>query len=320
MHSMTRALPRTLAVTGAVLLAASCAAQVDDGSGSGGGDSDAVRIAVNGWVGYEASAAVLTHLIENELDTEVEQIRMDEQPSWQALDEGSADVIVENWGHEDLMELYGPDGTETVVDGGPNGNDGIIGWYMPDYLVEEYPDINTPEGLEENTELFSTAETGSGVGEFLAADPSFVTQDEGMIRGFGLSFEIVHAGSEAAQITELRERFANQEPALFYFYEPQWLHEELDMVKVDLPEYTEGCDEDASVIHCDYPEYELNKIFRADFAEENSPAYQLLDNWTWTNEDQNFVAGLIEDEGYAPEDAAEEWAEENPEVWQEWMP
>ncbi|MDS1270071.1 ABC transporter substrate-binding protein [Lipingzhangella sp. LS1_29] len=282
-------------------------------------DPGTVRIALNGWVGYEASAEVLAHLLEEELDYEVQLMRLDEQPSWQALDQGVLDVIVENWGHEDLLELYGPDGNGTVIDGGPNGNEGKIGWYMPEYLVEEYPGINTLEGLHEHAEVFQTAETGDA-GEFLAGDPGFVTQDQGMINAFDLDYEIVYAGSEAAQITEVRNRYANEEPVLFYFYEPQWLFNELDLVRVELPEYEEGCADDPEYVPCDYPVYDLNKIFRVGFAVDGGPAYQLVDNWTWTNADQNEVAGMIADEGMDPAEAAEEWANDNPDVWQEWIP
>ncbi|QVQ55178.1 ABC transporter substrate-binding protein [Spiractinospora alimapuensis] len=297
------------------VLVSSCAVRTSDMPR----DPNTVRIAVNGWVGYEASAEVLAYLLRHEMGYEVQLMRIDEQPSWQALDQGVLDAIVENWGHEDLMELYGPEGNGTVVDGGPNGNDGYIGWYVPRYLVDRYPGIDTLEGIEENIEIFQTAETG-GSGEFLGGDPAFVTQDQGMINAFGLDLEIVYAGSEAAQITEVRNRYANEEPALFYFYDPQWLLHELDLVRVELPPYEDGCDADPDQVPCGYPAYDLNKIFRAGFTEDGGSAYEFLDNWQWTNDDQNAVAQLIADEGMDPEEAAGQWVEDNPEVWESWIP
>ncbi|GLU47278.1 ABC transporter substrate-binding protein [Nocardiopsis ansamitocini] len=282
-------------------------------------DPGTVRIALNAWVGYEASAAVLQYLLEEELGYQVQLVQIDEQPSWQALDQGAVDVIVENWGHEDLMRTYGPDGNDTVVDGGPNGNIGHIGWYMPAYLVDEYPGINTVDGLKENADLFRTPESG-GKGEFLSGAPGFVTQDQGMINHFGFDLSIVYAGSEAAQITEIRNRYAAKEPALFYFYEPQWLFNELDMVRVEFPEYTQGCDADLDNVGCDYPLYHLNKIFRKDFAEQGGRAFQLIDNWKWSNDDQNAVAQLIADDGMDRDEAAARWARENPDVWRPWIP
>ena len=306
---------RALMVGLAMAMVSSCAVRTDQIAR----DPNTVRMAVNGWVGYEASAAVLSYILREEMGYQVQLIRTDEQPSWQALDQGVLDVIIENWGHEDLMEIYGPEGNGTVVDGGPTGNEGVIGWYVPAYVVEEYPDITDVDGLRKHTDIFRTAETGEE-GEFLGGSPGFATQDQGMINAFDLNLQIVFAGSEAAQITEVRRRYANEEPVLFYFNEPHWLQQELDLVRVDFPDHEPGCADDPNYIPCDYPPYELNKIFRTGFVEEDSTAYQFLANWTWTNEDQNEVAKMIADEGMDPNDAAEVWVRENPDVWREWVP
>ncbi|WP_067969594.1 ABC transporter substrate-binding protein [Nocardiopsis trehalosi] len=313
-------LRRALLRAGAVLLAAALVSSCAVRTTSVLRDPATVRIALNGWVGYEASANVLKVLLERELGYQVQLVRIDEQPSWQAMDQGAVDVVVENWGHEDLMELYGPEGNGTVVDGGPTGNTGTLGWYVPAYLVEEYPGIDTWQGVKEHAEVFATPETGGDTGQFLGGDPAFVTQDQGMIDHFGMDLEIVYAGSEAAQITEIRRRYEAGEPVLFYFYEPQWLFEELDLVHVEFPAYTDGCDADLSDVACDYPAYDLNKVFRAGFAEEGGAAYRLLDAWTWSNDDQNAVARMIADEGMDPEDAAARWIEENPGTWRPWLP
>lgn len=306
---------RALMVGLAMAMVSSCAVRTDQIAR----DPNTVRMAVNGWVGYEASAAVLSYILREEMGYQVQLIRTDEQPSWQALDQGVLDVIIENWGHEDLMEIYGPEGNGTVVDGGPTGNEGVIGWYVPAYVVEEYPDITDVDGLRKHTDIFRTPETGEE-GEFLGGSPGFATQDQGMINAFDLNLQIVFAGSEAAQITEVRRRYPNEEPVLFYFNEPHWLQQELDLVRVDFPDHEPGCADDPNYIPCDYPPYELNKIFRTGFVEEDSTAYQFLANWTWTNEDQNEVAKMIADEGMDPNDAAEVWVRENPDVWREWVP
>lgn len=309
-----KGLLRLLAVGMVLAVVSSCAVRTDQMAR----DPNLIRIAVNGWVGSEASAEVLAYLLEEEMGYDTQLMRVDEQPSWQALDQGALDVILENWGHEDLYELYGPEGNDTVVDGGSTGNEGDIGWYMPTYLAEENPDLLHYEGLRENTDLFRTAETGDS-GEFLGGSPGFATQDQGMINAFDMDLEIVYAGTEAAQITEVQKRYADEEPVLFYFNNPHWLQEELDLSRVEFPEHEPGCADDPAYIDCDYPFYDLNKIFRKGFVEEDDHAYRFLDNWEWTNSDQNEVARMIAD-GLDPSEAAEIWANENPDVWQEWLP
>ncbi|CAM3777477.1 glycine betaine ABC transporter substrate-binding protein [Nocardiopsis gilva] len=311
-----RAAVKATAVSLAALLAASCGA-ADGGDDPAG--TDTVRIALNGWVGYEADAAVLSYLIEHELGGKTELVEEDEESSWASLGDGSVDVILENWGHEDLMELYGSKESQRVVDGGPNGNSGSIGWYIPQYVVDKYPGIETYKGLKEHADIFTGAQSGD-MGRFLAADPSFVTQDQGMINHFDMDLEISYAGSEDEQIAEVRKAYAEKEPVLFYFYEPQWVHEELDLVKVDFPDYVSMCEIDPEDVGCDYPKYELNKVFRKGFADEGGAAYRLIDNWEWTNEDQNEVAQMIAEKGMSRDEAAKTWVEDHPDTWKPWIP
>jgi len=61
------------------------------------------------------------------------------------MSDGSIDTVVENWGHEDLVKKY-IDGQKTVVDAGKTGNEGLIGWFVPQWMADKYPDIT---GLEE---------------------------------------------------------------------------------------------------------------------------------------------------------------------------
>ncbi|GAA1995277.1 ABC transporter substrate-binding protein [Nocardiopsis rhodophaea] len=302
------------AASAATLLLSSCGAAADSE-----GASDTVRIALNGWVGYEANAAVVSHLLENKLDYTTELLEMDERTAWQELAADDVDVILENWGHEDLMELYSAEESQQVVDGGPNGTDGKLGWYMPKYVVDSYPGIDTAAGLKEHTEVFAPSDGGS-TGRLLGSDPSFVTQDQGMINHFGLDLEIDYAGSEKKQIAEVRKAYEKKEPVLFYFYEPQWAFEELDLVKVDFPDYVSMCEIDPEDVGCDYPEYELNKVYRKGFADAGGAAYRLIDNWEWTNEDQNEVARMIAEDGMSREEAAKTWVEENPDTWKPWIP
>jgi len=96
-----------------------------------------------------------------------------------------------------------------------------------------------------------------------------------------------------------------------YFYEPQWFMSEVPLKKVELPAYKTGCDANAEKVACDYPVYKLDKIVSAKFAKSGSPAYDLVKNFTWTNDDQNTVAKYIAVDKMKPEAAAKKWVEAN---------
>jgi glycine betaine/proline transport system substrate-binding protein len=290
----------------------------DAASGGSGGDCGTVNIAVNPWVGYEANAAVIAEVAESELGCTVELKDLKEEVAWQGFATGEVDAIVENWGHEDLKARF-IDDQQVAVEAGPTGNVGQIGWWVPPWMVEEYPDILDWQNLNRYADLFETSESG-GKGQLLDGDPSFVTNDAALVENLGLDYQVVYAGSEAALITAFRQAEQNRTPLLGYFYSPQWFLSEVDLQKVNLPEYTEGCDADPEAVACDYPEYQLDKIVRADFADENGPAYQLIQNFTWTNDDQNTVARYITEDGMSSEEAAKKWVSENQDTVQEWLP
>ena len=285
---------------------------------SGGEECGTFDVAINPWVGYEASAHVVGYVASSELGCDVEYKNVKEEVAWQGMGNDEIDVVIENWGHDDLKKKY-IEGTGTAQEAGSTGNIGVIGWYVPPWMAEEYPDITDWQNLNKYSDLFETSESG-GSGQFLAGDPSFVTNDEALVKNLDLDYQVVYAGSEAALIQAFRQAEENKEPMLGYFYDPQWFMSEVPLVKVDLPAYKEGCDADPEAIDCDYPEYDLDKIVATDFAESGSPAYDLVENFNWTNEDQNVVAAYIASDGMEPEEAAQQWVEDNPDKVAAWMP
>jgi glycine betaine/proline transport system substrate-binding protein len=207
----------------------------------------------------------------------------------------------------------------TVEDIGELGAVGQIGWFTPTYVVDENPDMATWEGLEGNEEMFSTAETGSS-GQFLAADPSFVQFDETIIENLGLDFQVVQSGSEAAQLTAVESAIERDEPVLFYFYTPHWLHAQYDLTLVELPEWDEDCEEPEDERTCGYPEDVLFKAASAELAERAPDVHTFLSNFQLQNEDQDEITFAMDVEGEDPADAAQAWVDANEDTWSAWLP
>ena len=283
-----------------------------------GGAKGTVKIAINPWVGAEANVAVVKSLLEDKLGYTVTATPLAEEVAWPGFESGEIDVILENWGHPDLEKKYITD-TGVAQDAGLNGVDGIIGWYVPEWMATQYPDIVDSENLNKYAELFKTSESGEQ-GQFLGSDPTFVTNDEALIKNLDLNFKVVYSGSEAATITAFQGATDQKTPLIGYFYDPQWLHSKIKLVKVNLPAWTEGCDADANTVACDYPLYKLNKIIATTFAENGGDAATLVKNFSWTNEDQNLVADYITNQGMSADDAGDKWVADNEAKWSAWMP
>ncbi len=289
-----------------------------EAAAAGGGECGDLNMAVNPWVGYQASAYVVGNVAES-IGCTVKYQDLKEDVSWQGFGTGDVDVVIEDWGHPDLEKKFFADaGDGSATDFGPQGNVGIIGWYVPPWLAEEHPDILEYENLNKYASEFATSESG-GKGQFLGADPSYVQFDEAIIDNLDLDFKVVFSGSEAATISAFRKAEKNKEFLIGYWYEPQYFNAEVPLKKVALPEYTEGCQEVPAEVACDYPETELKKVVGTDWANSDSTAVGLVQNFMWTNEDQNTVAGYIAADEMSPEEAAAKWVADNPDKVDAWL-
>jgi glycine betaine/proline transport system substrate-binding protein len=166
--------------------------------------------------------------------------------------------------------------------------------------------------------MFKTSESG-GKGQLLDGDPSYVTNDEALVKNLHLNYKVVTGGSEAALIQSFRSAEKNKTPLLAYFYEPQWFFSEMKLVKVDLPPYTDGCDADAAKVACDYPPYKLNKLISKKFADSGSPAVGLVKKFTISNDDQNLISTDIAEKKMDPDAAAKKWIAANPDKVAAWL-
>jgi glycine betaine/proline transport system substrate-binding protein len=316
-HTRTAAM---LAAT-ALSLTACGAAKVGDvaagGTTASGAKCGTFNVAVNAWVGYEADAAVIAYVAEKKLGCTVKKKNLDEQVSWQGFSTGEIDAVVENWGHDALVKKYITE-EKVAQDAGLTGNIGKIGWYVPPFLAKQHPDILDSRNLNKYADLFRTSESGDK-GQLLDGDPGFVTNDAALVKNLKLDYKVVFSGSEAALIQSFRQAERSKKPMIGYFYEPQWFTAEVPLKKVNLPTYSPGCEAVAAEVACDYPLYKLNKVVSTKFAKSGSPAYQLVKNFTWTNEDQNLVAKYIAVEKMSADKAAKKWVDANPDKVKGWL-
>jgi len=274
-------------------------------------------MAINPWVGYEASAHVVGYLAKTKLGCKVTYKDLKEEISWQGFSTGEIDLVLENWGHPELVKKYITD-QKVAVDLGPTGNKGIIGWYVPPWLAKEHPDILDWKNLNTYADKFKTSES-AGKGQLLDGDPSYVTNDTALVKNLKLNFTVVESGSENALIQSFRQAESQKKWFLAYFYQPQWIFQDLPMARVKLPDYTVGCDTVPAKVACDYPPYDLNKVASVKFAGSGSPAVALAKKFQWTNDDQNEVARSIAVAKLSPDDAAKKWVDAHPDKVTAWL-
>jgi glycine betaine/proline transport system substrate-binding protein len=316
------------------LLMAACGEEKEESDGGGGGGESAAggkecgKVVLNeqAWAGSTANTYIAKAVLEDELGCEVEITKITEIPVFQAMADGKVDAVLEDWQHVDEYKKYIED-AGTVVQGGPNGVEGHIGWFIPQYLMDEHPEFKTWKGLKGQEELFKTPESGDQ-GMFLGGDPSYVQKDKELIEALDLNLKHVTAGAEPAQVARWSQLYKQKKPVLFYWYTPQYLNQEYDLAEVKLPPRTEAnkdCKDDAKAggdpeqYKCEYDVTIINKLFSKEFAESGSPAYDVLKKFKITNEDQEQVAKAIAGDKQDPEKAGQDWVEENADTVNSWL-
>ncbi|UQA93482.1 ABC transporter substrate-binding protein [Streptomyces halobius] len=286
------------------------------------GGAKSVTLQLGTWVGTQANVGVAKYILENELGYRVDTVQVDEQPAWDALSQGRVDAILEDWGHPEEVQRYVKE-KKTITPGGDLGVIGHIGWFVPKYWADKHPDVTDWKNLNKYADELRTAESGKK-GQLLDGSPSYVTNDKALVKNLGLNFDVVFAGSEAAQITQIKQFAKQKKPFLTYWYEPQWLFNEVPMVEVKLPKYTEECAakgvEDPQSIDCAYPSTPLQKYLNTDFVKSGSDAAEFLKKFKWSKEDQNEVSEMIASDGLSADEAAKRWADKHPDAWKAWLP
>jgi glycine betaine/proline transport system substrate-binding protein len=275
------------------------------------------------WAGSTANTYVVKNVLEKKLSCKVNITKVAEVPVYQAMADGKTDAILEDWGHVPQWNQYVKK-QKTVVRVGPNGVTGVIGWYIPDYLMKQHPEFKTWKGLKGKESLFKSPESGSQ-GMFLGGDPSYQQKDKTLIKALGLNLKFVSVGAEPAQVARWTQLYKQKKPVLFYWYDPQYLNAKYKLDRIALPPRFKGCKDDEKeggnpkAYACEYPTYTLLKFVSKKFAASGSPAVGVVKRFSWKNADQNAVAKMIAGDHLNPDKAAQKWIAANPGKVKKWL-
>ena len=198
----------TLALASVAL--ASVAPSCSSGNATTSGDAPPVTIelAQSPWNASRLDAAIARLLLTTQLGVKVNVTEVDEHSQWAKIAAGTlhASLEVRPSGHRADIASY--IATGQVGYAGPLGPIGKIGWYIPSYLLTVHPELARWEAFQTQAtaEIFATGGTGAQ-GQFLAGDPSWTQYDADIIRNLPISFEVVYAGSEDAELAALDQAY-----------------------------------------------------------------------------------------------------------------
>ncbi|WP_096186782.1 glycine betaine ABC transporter substrate-binding protein [Evansella halocellulosilytica] len=175
-------------------------------------------------------------------------------------------------------------------------------------------DIDENDGADEETTEENGDDTAadSNVGEELDftitgidAGAGVMAAAEEAVEVYGLEDWDVSASSDAAMTQALGDAYENEEPIIVTGWTPHWKFAAYDLKYLEDPEGVFG-------------EAEFIGTFAREGLEEEHPsAFEVLDNFYWTEEDMGEIMMAIEEDQDDAE-AAREWVDNNQDIVSEW--
>jgi glycine betaine/proline transport system substrate-binding protein len=286
-----------------------------------------VIIAEQSWSGSAVISQVMKYVLEDKLDIPVKITQLNGAVTWVGMDKGDVDVFSDIWETAEIegIKKYTEDKKSCeVVLSYPNAPQG---WYIPKFVAEEHG-IKTIEDLKGKEKLFDI--DGNGKGDLWGGPTSWKVNEitSIKIRDYGLDFENVGV-EQWAWLATLKAAILNKKPVIFYYWEPEWLHTEYELVKIQEPAYEESKYKfvqkhpEQSKITCEFLPSDVWVGLSKKMETRLPKAYKFFKNWAIPIGEVNKLIAMVTDidgkaKVSAPE-AAKKWVAENPDIVNGWL-
>ena len=305
---------------------------------------EAVKIYTSDWSTMLAHTDMAGYIIENGYEYPVEYVAGTTGTMKVALPTGEMEVNMELW-RSNIRTWYDEEiAAGTIVDLAgtgdniPNGSKGQIlensgqGFYVPTYVVEANPGLVSIMDLPDYTHLFPDPEDpskGVVINGIIGWQSTKIVQAKWF--GYGLydTYNIQESGTSGALDAAITGAYTAGDNILSYYWEPTTIVNELDLTRLEEPEWTQECQDaiDAaaetapyeSTMACAFPVYDVHAGVYSGLVERAPEVTEFLANF--------FVGALVlgdlevwKNENDADwRDVTLKYLTENRDIWTTWI-
>ena len=163
--------------------------------------------------------------------------------------------------------------------------------------------------------VFATKKTGRRGVLIGCPLPEWNCKDAERLRGLKLGYVPLELGSEDAHWKTIREAYSKRKPFIAYAWEPHWIHAQLDLVEVKLPEYSKE-----AWPASDWPEDVPFNFGSRAFVQTHPQVAKLISNMKLTNRQQAKMIYQVEVKKRNLDEVVWEWMARNEKIWRKWIP
>ncbi|MCE0734332.1 ABC transporter substrate-binding protein [Halomonas sp. G15] len=285
--------PLTLALAGALL-----AAPLTWSSVVLAEEPAQVRFSVPAWPGVTVKTALAAQLLET-LGYEVSQEELGSTITYEALTQGELDAFLAAWlpGQQGMYETTME--KDVLVDLGNNVDGARLGFAVPTYVheagVTSAEDLDREEFAEKLERTIYSIEVGSGMSDTLN---EAVENDT-----YGLGDWDLSETSTPGMLSAVDAAINRDEWIVFAGWTPHWMNIEYDVKYLTDTQDMWGPDGGRS---------DVRTLVTSDFAEASPNATKLLDQLSFTADDQSAMIRGFSYEEREPDAVALDWIRANP--------
>lgn len=345
-------LPALAAMLAAFVLAlTACSGGEDEGGEAADPDADDTAAELDGpitlydaqWESLWINNAIVELILEEGYGHEVDIAEVSTPIMQQSILEGDVDVAVEMWciNYQEWCDRHADAGD--LVFAGTIFSESEQGWYVPRYVIEgdeergieaSAPDLQSVSDLPDHADVFSDPDDPSKGLLITGITGWEVTErNEGKVHAYDLdeTYNTQQAGSSAALDAAITGAYERGEPVLFYYWAPSWIHAELDVVRLDEPEWTQECQDlldeatEADVAQappeagCAFAGGDVEQAVWPGLHEAAPEVVAFLERMHVGDDPMNQALAHMELEGVEPDQAALWYFEQYAEDWRSWF-
>lgn len=310
----------------AALLLFSGFAQANEGCGR-------VTIADMNWSSATLIAHVDKFILKHGYGCDAELVPGDTMPTTVSMvEKGEPDIAPELWTNSGKEALDRGVAEKRIRFAGRSLSDGgEEGFWVPQYLVDKYPELATIEGVKQHADLFPHPENKELAG-FYGCPAGWNCQIAAgnLFKALALEksgFELIDPGSGAGLAGSIAKAFAREQGWFGYYWAPTAVLGKYKMVKVD---FGSGIDQQ-EFLNCTtqencanpkatmYPPSAVHSVTTEIFARKAPKAYQYITKRAFTNAQMNTLLAWMEDNQADGDAGMYHFLTENPDTWKAWV-
>ncbi|HSH43172.1 MAG TPA: ABC transporter substrate-binding protein [Arenicellales bacterium] len=214
--------------------------------------------------------------------------------------------------------------SDIFADGGKEG------WWIPDYVAEQNPGLKSVTDLKDHAGLFREAASGDQ-GRFYGCPPGWGCEiiTNNLFKALDLEshgWELFSPGSGANLKASIARKVTRNEPIVGYYWGPTAVIGKYNLVRLEMPEYDPekfNCLTDKNCADPQLTGWKTGEVAVAVVSElkEKAPnVAAFLENLQFPNDTVNALLAWGDDNSASPEEVADRFFQQHPEIWQQWVP